>query len=73
MQVNLCIVFIKLLFLLLLLFYCKYLSYTVPIFILMTSSISTLVDLWNAELINSFIHSFIHSSLKLIKENHIYV
>jgi len=42
----LCIVFIKLL---VLVFYCQDSFCTVPIVMLITSSISTLMDLWNAE------------------------
>jgi hypothetical protein len=51
MKVNLCIVFVKLLLLLLLLFvfYCQDSSCNVSIVILMTSYLSTLVDLWNTE------------------------
>jgi hypothetical protein len=46
----LCIVFIKLLFLLLLfVFCCQESFYTVSIVMLMTSSMSTFMDLWNAE------------------------
>jgi len=45
----LCIEFIKLL---LFVFYCQDALCIVPSFILMTSSISTLVDLWNTELMN---------------------
>ena len=44
-----CIEFIKLL---LFVFYCQDALCIVPSFILMTSSISTLVDLWNTELMN---------------------